>query len=190
MKLRLFVIFSILLSCSALAEKCKLEYLTELEYTDIECQFYLGTEAYRNQVYTVAAAHWKYVLQSPTKYSDDDQIKAMALSTVTFLMYQGLGGKQDRAKAVKIWEEAARKGDFEARRHLGFAYSDSNFGGKNLIKALGWYESIFLLAPENGDIDNVKEDVYQDAIEERFKLKSMLSKEELKKSLKFAKSTL
>ena len=136
---RFVVLFLIGVSTSALAEKCKVKYLEELEYTDIECQFYMGTAAYRNKVYSVAAAHWNYVIDSPEKYEGEEEIKTMALSTITFLTYQGLGIKQDRNKAVKNWQDAAAKGDLEARKHLGFAYSDDKFKNKNLVKALGWY---------------------------------------------------
>jgi len=186
-----FVIISLFFTCfSALADKCKLEHLTELDYTDIECQFYLGTEAYRNEVYSVAAAHWKYIIEAPLKYEGEEQLQAMALSTVTFLTYQGLGLKQDRNLAVNNWKQAVAKGDFEARRHLAFAYSDKKYKKRDLVKALGWYESIFLLHPDINALDESDQSVYQDALEGAKGLKENLSAKQIEKAKIFAKSTL
>ena len=187
---RLSLMFTFFVSAAAAAEECKVKYLEELEYTDIECQFYMGTAAYRNKVYTVAAAHWNYVIDSPLKYEGEEAIQAMALSTITFLTYQGLGVKQDKSKAVQNWKDAVAKGDLEARKHLGFAYSDEEFKNKNLVHALGWYESILLLYPSVEDVDESNLGVYHDAIEGAKKLRSILSEMQNKAAMDFAKSTL
>ncbi|TDO95365.1 sel1 repeat family protein [Marinomonas balearica] len=187
---RIILIFSLIFCSSVIAEECKVKYLEELDYTDIECQFYMGTAAYRNKVYSVAAAHWNYVINSPLKYEGEEVIKAMALSTKTFLTYQGLGLKQDRNKAVKNWIDAVSKGDLEARRHLGFAYSDEKFKNKDPIKALGWYESIFLLHPNKDEVDESDLGVYQDAIDGAEKLRNSLSSKQKEAAISFAKSTL
>ena len=164
--------------------------MEELEYADIECQFYMGTMAYRNEVYEVAAAHWSYIIDAPLKYEGEEQFQAMALSTVTFLTYQGLGVTQDRNLAVKNWKTAVSKGDFEARRHLGMAYSDNEYRKNNLIQALGWYESIFMIQPDVSVLDESDQSVYQDAIEASKDLKLKLSAIDVQKAIKFAKSTL
>jgi hypothetical protein len=173
-----------------MADKCKIEYLNELEYTDIECQFYMGTTAYRNKVYNVAAAHWNYVIEAPMKFEGEDEFQAMALSTVTFLTYQGLGVKQDRNLAVKNWKNAVSKGDFEARRHLASAYSDKNYKKIDLVKALGWYESIFLVQPDFEALDESDQSVYQDALDGAKSLKVKLSAKDIQKAMAFAQSTL
>ncbi|PVZ66651.1 sel1 repeat family protein [Pelagibaculum spongiae] len=190
MKFKFLFALAIIFSSSAFAEKCKLEHLTELEYTDIECQFYLGTAAYRNQVYSAAVAHWKYIIESPVKYEGDSEIKASALSTVTFLIYHGLGVKKDRFKAVSRWKDAVKSGDLEARRHLGFAYSDANFRGKNLVEALGWYESIFLLVPNPEVLNESDQAVFNDAVEGSLKLKEKLSDRQQEKAKTFARTIL
>jgi len=187
---RLLTIPLLLLSSSVLADKCKLEYLDELEYTDIECQFYMGTTAYRNKVYAVAAAHWRYVIDAPLKYKGEEQFQAMALSTVTFLTYQGLGVKQDRNLAVTNWKEAVSKGDFEARRHLGMAYSDENYQKTSLIQALGWYESIFIIQADFASLDESDQNVFQDAVDAAKSIKLKLSDKDIHKAMEFAKSTL
>lgn len=187
---RIVLLFSLILCSSVIAEECKVKYLEELEYTDIECQFYMGTAAYRNKVYSVAAAHWKYVIDSPLKYEGEEALKTMALSTMTFLTYQGLGLKRDRNKAVESWKDAVSKGDLEARRHLGFAYSDEKFKGKDPLKALGWYESIFLLHPNKDEVDESELGVYQDAIDGARKLRNSLSSKQIEAAIRFAKSTI
>lgn len=187
---RIGVIFSFLLSTCANAEGCKVKYLEELEYTDIECQFYMGTAAYRNKVYSVAAAHWNYVIDSPVMNEGEESIKAMALGTVTFLTYHGLGTKQDRNKAVKNWKDAVAEGNLEARRHLGFAYSDDDFKNKNLVNALGWYESIFLLYPTANEVEESDLTIYEDALKDADKIKNLLSEKQRNAALSFAKSTL
>lgn len=187
---RVCVIVFGFISTPAFADNCEIKYLEELNYKDIECQFYMGTTAYRNEVYSVAAAHWNYVIDSPIRNDGDESIQAMALSTMTFLTYQGLGVTRDRSKAVKNWKEAVAKGDLEARRHLGFAYSDPNFENKNLIYALGWYESIFLLYPTISDVDESDQGVYKDAVEGAAKLKNKLSHKQQNQAVEFAASTL
>lgn len=184
------ILFLFTFAAPAFSEKCKLEYLEELEYIDVECQFYLGTAAYRNEVYSVAAAHWNYVIDSPSKYEGDDSIKAMALSTINFLYYQGLGVKEDKGKAVKNWQSAAEQGDFEARRHLGFAYSDATYKEYDVVKALGWYESIFLVVDNIEELDESDQSVYRNAHEAAEKLRSKLSNKQKSKALSFARSTL
>jgi hypothetical protein len=188
--LRFLIVNLLFLSTSALADKCKLENLTELEYTDIECQFYMGTTAYRNKVYNVAAAHWNYIIDAPLKYQGEERFQAMALSTVTFLTYQGLGVNQNRDLAVNNWKKAVSKGDFEARRHLASAFADKDYKNKDLIKALGWYESIFLIHPDKEILDESDQNVYQDAIEGAKDIKLKLSAKDIHKALEFAKSTL
>jgi hypothetical protein len=190
LNLRLLTISFLFLSSPVLADKCKIEYLDELEYTDIECQFYMGTTAYRNEVYEVAAAHWNFVIAAPLKFEGEDQFQAMALSTVTFLTYQGLGVKQDRNLAVKNWKDAVLKGDFEARRHLGMAYSDKNYKKVDLVKALGWYESIFLVQPDLEVLDESDQGVYQDALDGAKSIKVKLSTSDIQKAMEFAQSTV
>jgi len=187
---RIFIVSLLFLSTSVIADKCKLENLTELEYTDIECQFYMGTTAYRNKVFNVAAAHWNYIIDAPLKYQGEERFQAMALSTVTFLTYQGLGVNQNRDLAVNNWKKAVSKGDFEARRHLASAFADKDYKNKNLIKALGWYESIFLIHPDKEVLDESDQNVYHDAIEGAKDIKLKLSATDIDKAIEFAKSTL
>ena len=150
----------------------------------------MGTAAYRNKKHSEAAAHWQYILEAPVKYEGEDEIKAMALSTLTFLTYQGLGVKQDRVKAVEMWKEAVKKGDLEARRHLGFAFSDNDFRYQDNVVALGWYESIFLLYPTPQSLNEPDSNIYQDAQDGASALREKLTLNQREEAVEFAKSTL
>ena len=184
------LLFFLTFSTFTFAEQCKVEDLDNLEYLDIECQFYMGTAAYRNQVYSVAAAHWNFALESNVKYESDAAVQAMALSTVTFLYYQGLGVPQNKQRAVENWEKAAAKGDFEARRHLGFAYSDEDYKNKDLVKALGWYESIFLISDNPSELEESDRNVYNDALSGAEELKQNMSQKQKSEAIAFARTTL
>lgn len=188
-----FVLPFLLLFCGgafAEVEKCPMKNLVDYDYTDIDCQFYLGTKAYRHELYGVAAAHWQFVVDSPEKFEGDEKFKAMALSTLTFLTYNGLGVSQDRSKAVKLWKQAVQQGGFEARRHLGVAYSDNKFRHKNLITALGWYQSIVIMTPDANKLSDADSEIYKDTLEEIAILKGQLDKNAQQKALELAKSTL
>jgi TPR repeat protein len=190
LKYNIICVFLALFSTTVIAEQCRLDQLQELEYTDIECQFYMGTEAYRNKVYAVAAAHWQFAVDAKATYESDEELKVRALSTLTFLTYQGLGVQQNRVKAVKMWKEAAGLGNLEARRHLGSAYSDIHFQQQNLVEALGWYESIIFLHPTAEHLDDADSNIYQDAKEGMDKLKARLTDKQIKLASEFARSTL
>ena len=91
---------------------------------------------------------------------------------------------------IRAGKEAVTQGDLEARRHLGFAYSDDNFADKNLVHALGWYESIFLLYPTPSELEPSDQGVYNDAVEGADKLRGRLSEKQRNAAIAFAKSTL
>ncbi|WP_199611786.1 hypothetical protein [Flocculibacter collagenilyticus] len=44
-----------------------------------------------------------------SQFEGDDSLKAIALSTLTFLYYQGLGVKENKDLAVKNWNEAVKR---------------------------------------------------------------------------------
>ncbi len=166
---------------------CPLTHLTENHYADIECQFFLGTEAYSAKLYGVAAAHWQYVIDTEIVYDGDDKFKAKALGTVNFLRYYGLGVKQDRRKAVEGWKLSVKGGGLEARKHIGVAYSDINFEKRDLVKALAWYQSIFILHPHPEELDGNGPNIYKEAASKAILLRDKLSKAEQVEALKYAK---
>lgn len=81
-------------------------------------------------------------------------------------------------------------GDLESRKHLGFAYSDNDYIGRNLVVALGWYKSILLLHPTDEELDESSISVWQNAVNSVDDLEKKLSIKEIKKSIKYAKTTI
>lgn len=171
-------------------DKCPLKNLSELNYVDLECQFYLGTTAYRSKLYAVAAAHWQYIIDTEAQYEGEDEIKAMALGTINFLTYYGLGLKQDRDKAIVAWKKAAKNGSLEARRHLGYAYSDREYKKNDLVKSLAWYKTIFILHPNPDELGESDSTVYKDALKESDEVIKKLSKKQIQDATLYAKKLL
>lgn len=176
MKFPYLFVFLFLLTSTAHAENCPLKKLAKLKYLDIECQFYLGTMAYRSKLYTAAAAHWQHVLDEQASSETEEEIKTMAQGTLNFLTYHGLGTAQDRPKAVQVWKAAAQEGNLEARRHLAFAYSDKKFINYDPVKSLAWYRSIKLLHPDPGKLNKSDREIYRDAMQEMERVANLLSR--------------
>ena len=186
------LILCILVSGTSLAdsEKCPLDNLEEFEYTDIQCQFYLGTTAFRSEVYAVAAAHWKFVENAPLIYEGDDQLKFSVIGTLNYLTYYGLGVEQDRLQAVSNWKQAVKQGELEARRHLGSAYEDKEFEGFDYVVSLSWYKSILIIHPDKGSLDESDSKIWKDAKQGVIFLESKLDSEQIKKAEKIAKKSI
>lgn len=187
---RLLFITAIVTSFCASAEKCQVTYLETLDYTDIECQFYLGTTAYRHQLYGVAAAHWEYILAAPLKYDGDDELQATALSTLAFLNYQGLGMQKDIELAVTRWQGAAKKGAIEARKHLGAVYKNSQYAQFDLVKSLAWYESVVVLLEKEAALSKTQTEILNDAMTDAEMVRKQLTKQQIETAEIYRKSIL
>jgi TPR repeat protein len=70
-----------------------------------------GVDAYRTKDYAAARRHW----QKAVEQGDID-----AHNNLGYLLYNGLGGEQDPARAVSLWQQASMKGQRESQWHLGF----------------------------------------------------------------------
>jgi hypothetical protein len=70
------------------------------------------------------------------------------------------------------------------------AYSDKNYKKVDLVKALGWYESIFLVQPDLEVLDESDQGVYQDALDGAKSIKVKLSTSDIQKAMEFAQSTV
>jgi TPR repeat protein len=190
MKFPVLFVALLLMTSTVNAENCPLKKLSKLNYLDIECQFYLGTMAYRSKLYSAAAAHWQYVLDEQASNESEEDIKTMAQGTLNFLTYHGLGTVQDRPRAVQVWKAAAQGGNLEARRHLGYAYSDKKFINYDLIKSLAWYRSIMLLHPDPNKLDKSDREIYRDAIQEMARVAKQLSKKKQDEAEKYARTLI
>lgn len=160
-------------------ERCPLPELNKYAYSDLDCQFYLGTKAYRADVYKIAAAHWDYVINSDVVYEGDEELQSMAFSNLNFLIYEGLGLKEDKDQAVRNWKKAVKEGNFEARRHLGTAYRDVTYKNKDHIKSYAWYLTVIDVASQNKNNDKYDKETIQHAKDGIQTLEEVMSKNQL-----------
>jgi len=175
---------------TAYSEKCPLKLLEEYDYTDIDCQFYLGTTAYRAEVYQVAVAHWQNILDLPIEYEGDEELKIDAKSNLSFLMFYGIGTDKNQSLAISNWKALVKKGHLESRRHLGTAFSNESFQYSNIVEALGWHLSVIMLFKNIDKPTESQQQTYKDASDGINQLKPQLSDDEIAEATRFAQSTL
>ena len=160
-------------------EPCPLSLLAEFPYTDVECQFYLGTTAYRAGVYEVAAAHWMQVLLSTDDSETAVETKTVARGTVAFLKYHGYGVSEDKASAVQDWLVNVKLGDIGARRQLGYVFEDPDYSEYDPVVGLAWYKSVLVHHPDRDALSETDQESYDLAVEGIEKLESELSKQQI-----------
>lgn len=97
-----------------------------------------GVEAYRAKDYESARALWAIEVAKGN---------ASAENNLGYLLYYGLGGPADPARAVSLWRKSALAGHPEAQWHLGVAYADGEAFTRNAVEAYAWYRC----AIANGD---------------------------------------
>ncbi len=119
-----------------------------------------GVEAYRAKNYQLARELWaKAVLDG----------EPSARNNLGFLLYYGLGGEPDLARAIVLWKESATYGHSESQWHLGVAYEEGKGVDKNLVEAYAWYRFSIASAeaPREGDEKaevEIATDAYQSLI--------------------------
>jgi len=97
-----------------------------------------GVDAYRAKDYESARALW-----APEVAKGN----ASAENNLGYLLYYGLGGPSDQARAVSLWRKSALAGHPEAQWHLGVAYADGEALVRSTVEAYAWYKC----AIANGD---------------------------------------
>jgi TPR repeat protein len=90
----------------------------------------LGVDAYRVKDYTSARQHWAKAVEEGENF---------ALNNLGFLLYEGLGGPPDQARAVELWSMAARRGNNESQWHLAQAFEKGKGVAQSLVDAYAWY---------------------------------------------------
>lgn len=174
-------------SFAAEAEKpCTLSNLSDRTHDSIECQFYMGTATYRAQEYPKAIKHWRQVQSTDAKTIEEKNLQLEAKSTLAFLQYHGFGMLQDRLSAVREWEDAARSGDLEAKRHIASAYADPDYQRNNDVYALGWLESIFIEFPNIELVAAEDQGIYKDAMELKQTLLDRMTEKQIASAQKLA----
>lgn len=90
-----------------------------------------GVDAWRAKNYAEARKQWT---QSLAEGGPDE-----ALNNLAYLLYEGLGGEPQPAKAVELWRKGAALSVSEAQWHLGQAYEEGRGVQGSLVQAYAWY---------------------------------------------------
>jgi hypothetical protein len=112
-----------------------------------------GVDAYRAKDYAAARLHW----QKAVEQGDVD-----AHNNLGYLLYNGLGGDQDPARAVSLWQQASMKGQRESQWHLGYAYETGEGVARDVAAAYVWFrcaDASFRTIPpsDDGEADMAKD---------------------------------
>ncbi|WP_342114005.1 tetratricopeptide repeat protein [Pseudoduganella sp. OTU4001] len=129
-----------------------------------------GVDAFRVKDFATARQHWEVAIQSNDP---------LAQNNLGYLLYYGMGGSADQARAVALWRKAAVAAHSEAQWHLGQAYEDGKALSQNYAEAYSWYRCAAASAKATaGDDKEYEQDLANDARQSLEKLLSKLSKED------------
>ncbi|MCX7279807.1 MAG: hypothetical protein NTZ15_21250 [Burkholderiales bacterium] len=120
-----------------------------------ESAYNQGVAAWRAKDYAEARKQWE---QSLADGGPDE-----ALNNLAFLLYAGLGGPAQPAKAVELWRKGAALAISEAQLHLGQAYEGGRGVAANAAQAYAWYQCAIATAARNSATDPVEDDILKDA---------------------------
>jgi len=120
----------------------------------VESEYNQGVDAYRVKDYAAARLHW-------SKAVEDRELSA--LNNLGYLLYYGLGGDADEARAIQLWTQAAELGHSESQWHLGRAYEDGTGTTQNLHQAYAWYRCAVANAQAGSDNRDAEDQIAQDA---------------------------
>jgi len=104
-----------------------------------------GTYAFEDKNYAEARRQWA---------SSVNEGEVLALNSLGYLLYCGLGGPAEPEKAVALWKRGAEAGHAEAQWHFGKAYEDGKGAEKDYAQAYAWYRCA--LESDKGDTGRVR----------------------------------
>jgi TPR repeat protein len=136
-----------------------------------------GVDAYRLKDYASARQHWAKAVEEG---------ETSAFNNLGFLLYNGLGGEPDPARAVMLWKRAGELGHSEAQWHLAQALEVGKGTAASLIEAYAWYRCAiedYLAAPQ----DDAESEIAQDARKSLIRILARLSIEQLSASEQLAR---
>lgn len=116
-----------------------------------------GVDAWRAKNYAEARKQWT---QSLAEGGPDE-----ALNNLAYLLYQGLGGEPEPAKAVELWRKGAALSVSEAQWHLGQAYEAGRGVTGNLVQAYAWYLCAAATAGKLSQAEETEREIEIDAQE-------------------------
>lgn len=125
---------------------CPLEHLTHLPAAHLQCHFYQGTEAFRKEDFSAAAASWKKVIVVRPVPADsvDMELFTSAYNNLGYLYFNGKGVKVNQKGAISYWRYSARKGNEEAAYHLCHVYGATQNASYRPDRARGYCNSALL----------------------------------------------
>jgi TPR repeat protein len=109
-----------------------------------ETEYNQGVQAYRTRDYAAARQHWAQAVE---------QGESLALNNLGFLLYEGLGGDADPARAVELWKRAALRGNDESQWHLAQAFEVGKGASRSLVDAYAWYRCAAASLPQEAEDD-------------------------------------
>jgi TPR repeat protein len=134
-----------------------------------------GTQAYREKNYTLARAQWERVLAGGAE-------DPSAENNLGYLLYYGLGGATDQARAIRLWYRASKAGHAEAQWHLGTAFESGSAVPQSKVEAMAWYRCAVANAERRSKLGNkaLEETIAADARASLVKLSSKLTEDEIR----------
>ncbi|MDT9002289.1 hypothetical protein RQP53_23615 [Paucibacter sp. APW11] len=114
-----------------------------------------GVDAWRAKDYAEARKQWQ---QSLAEGGPDE-----ALNNLAFLLYQGLGGPAEPARAVELWRKGAMLAVSEAQLHLGQAYEAGKGVSRQPLTAYAWYRCAVATASLLSKSDDTEASIEKDA---------------------------
>ena len=159
---------SLLTSLAFAAPACPLAGLEEARADAPQCYFFLGTAAYRDKDFELAAKHWKSLIALKNVPFDEKHWQVDGYNNLGFLYYTGLGSAENRKAAINYWNFAFDSGHDEAAYHLCHVYADRKketfnaaLGGQYCREALRRYGQL-RKRKENREIDRQIKNLLKD----------------------------
>lgn len=150
----------------------------------------MGTAAFRDSEWSKAAENWEILSNLSLRVPAEQSIQTMGQTNLAFLKYYGLGVERDRVAAVSDWKRLASLGAVEARKHLGVAYSDLRFEGRDWVSALAWHYSVLEVLPDADDLDETDRQIRDQSLTGVTQLKRRLSDAEIQRATDLMKEIL
>lgn len=133
-----------------------------------------GVDAWRAKDYVEARRQWE---RSLAEGGPDE-----ALNNLAFLLYHGLGGEAQPAKAVELWRKGAVLGVSEAQWHLGHAYEAGRGVDHSAVRAYAWYACAVATASARERADATEREIARSASDSLQKIRDTLSDDERKQA--------
>jgi TPR repeat protein len=144
-----------------------------------ESAYNRGVAAYRANEFAVARAAWSESVASDNHSAENN---------LGYLLYEGLGGPTDRARAVELWRKAAEAGHSEAQWHLGQAFQDGDAVRQSNVEAYAWFRcSVTTAELPGGRAPDAEREIARDARRSLERLLGFLDKEQFERGELLAK---